>query len=197
MNTRRYIFILVLAAICGCSKPPSPPPPASPPLTTKSYPIGSPFQLTLSFPATWKDEVPRFVEYQSNSTSTYDGIRFTPTNAERCVFQIVLIPLIGTNMPLPDLKSSLLKGSQNDLSNAVESALKVRDLGGTNVPGCYYRLTDRTFSNAPPSATNFKYLTQGLANLGPLTLSFRLVDDDVTSETEALNVIRSARITRQ
>ncbi len=189
MNASHSIFILFLAAICGCSK-------SGPPLTTKSYPIGSPYELKLTFPGVWKDEVTRFQESRTNATATFDGIRFTPTNGEHCIFQIILIPLLGTNTPTPDLKPKLLAGGQRGLSNTVETAIELHELKGAKASGYYYRLTDRRYVNETPTPPEYKYLTQGLANLGPLVLNFQLFDDDAATEEEALNVIRTAQITK-
>ena len=190
MNASRPALILFLAAICGCSKP-------GPPLTTKSYPIGSPYELKLTFPAKWKDEVTRFQESRTNAIATFDGIRFTPTNGEHCVFQIILIPLLGTNTPTPDLRSNLLAGSQHELSNTVETAIELHELKGAEAKGYYFHLTDRKYVNVAPTPPEYKYLTQGLANLGPLVLNFQLFDNDAATEEAALNVIRAARITKK
>lgn len=188
MNACRSFLVLSLVVICGCSK-------SGPPLTTKAYPIGSPYELELSFPATWQDRVVRFQESRTNVLATFDGIRFTPTNEERCVFQIVLIPLLGTNTPVPDLKPQLLQGGERNLSNTVETAIELQALQGGKATGYYYRVTDRKFVSVTPTPPDYKYLTEGLASLGPLVLSFRLWDNDKAAEEEALKVIRAARIT--
>ena len=163
----------------------------------KSYPIGPPYELKLSFPAAWKDEVARFQESRTNITATFDGIRFTPTNGERCFFQIILIPLIGTNAPLPDLKPQLIQEGERNLSNTVETSIELQALKGGEAAGYYYRVTDRKYVSATPTPPDYKYLTEGLATLGPMVLSFRLFDDDEAAEQEALDVIRSAQITKQ
>jgi hypothetical protein len=164
------------------------------PLATKSYPIGAPGSLTFSYPATWKEELIRVREYQTNRSSTYDAIKFTPTNSEACNFLIELVPVNQTNAARVDLKQLLLAQGRGELTNSVETALEIHDLKGGEASGCYFRVTDRRWNNTAPPPGEFKYLTQGYARLGPMVLSFRLVADDAASEAEALEVIRTARI---
>ena len=166
------------------------------PLATKSYPMGAPGWLTFTYPATWKEELIRLREYQTNRSSTYDAIKFTPTNSESCVFLVELVPVNQTNAAHVDLKQLLLAQGRGELTNSVETALEIRDVKGGETSGCYFRVTDRRWNNTPPPSGEFKYLTQGYARLGSMVLSFRLVADDAASETEALEVIRTARITK-
>jgi hypothetical protein len=150
--------------------------------------------LSISHPANWKADVINIQEVKTNEIATFDGIRMVPTNAEACLMQIELIPTDPTNRAPHDIHGMLLEQQSAELSNTVETNLTLQDFAGIQTTGAYFHLTDRRYVSAPPPANEFKYLTRGIGQVGPLMLVFTFLSDD-TGVDEALQVIKSARIT--
>ena len=149
--------------------------------------------LSISLPVNWKADVINIQEVNTNQIATYDGIRMVPTNAEACLMQIELVPTDPTNRAPRDIHGILLSRQSAELTNTVETNLTLQDFAGTQTSGAYFHLTDRRYVSTLPPANEFKYLTRGIGQVGPLMLVFTFLSND-TDVDEALEVIKSARI---
>src|SRR5262249_25212763 len=143
----------------------------------------------VTFPTTWHVQDQPVVERQPDHTSTFDGLNFTPTNGEKFAFLIELVP-VKTNVPDAELKTLMETRLPAGLPGEKPSIQELKTQQGT---GYYWVLTD---PRPTLPAGEFRYMTEGFAQLGPLLLSFRLVNDDHAAEAKALEVVRSARITK-
>jgi hypothetical protein len=92
------------------------------------------------------------------------------------------------------IKSGLLKQAQDDLTNAVETNIVLKDFRGEQTVGSYFRITDKKWAVISPPEGEAKYMTEGYASVGPLILTFHLFSNrPVTQEPAALEVIKTAR----
>jgi hypothetical protein len=73
---------------------------------------------------------------------------------------------------------------------AVESELKISDLGSSGKPGYYFSATDRA-----PEADGFKFLTQGAIAVDELRVAFTILSkgEDNQAVGQALEMLRSVR----
>jgi len=78
-----------------------------------------------------------------------------------------------------------------ELPDAGEKGLEIKDFKESEVAGCYFYLTDMH-----PKPGEYKYLTQGLAQMNGVVLSFRVVSNrqNGVERPQALAMIKSARI---
>jgi len=150
--------------------------------------------LVLTYPKIWKEELTTVAEAGEKAVMTFDAIRFTPAAGSNFAFQIQIIPVGDQRATAYDIKAQLVQNGRGELTNSVEGALNIREFKGSNVVAGAFRVTDKRWINTPPPAGEFKYLTQGVAKLGPLILSFRLVANDLDVEPLALELVKSARI---
>jgi hypothetical protein len=184
----RKLFALLLLPglwLAGCSKPV--------PKTERAYGLGTNGALFLTYPAEWTNSIKRVVE----KGYSFDAPFFAPTNSNDFNFMVVLVFVGESKSPtLATLKSSLATRGRDDLTNAVESAISVKELEG--MTGCYFNLTDKRWANIPPPAGEFRYLTRGYVALGPLVLNLNLVSNDRNRDfPAALEVIKTARYSKE
>ncbi|WP_457417571.1 hypothetical protein [Roseateles sp. P5_E7] len=89
-----------------------------------------------------------------------------------------------------EIRAMVKSAADNIQPSAVETDLKLNDLGATGKVGYYFSATDRA-----PEPGGFKFLTQGAAGMGELRVTFTiLVNGDATEPTaQALALLRSMR----
>ena len=209
-----YLWLIALAGICNAQKLPQSPPapqlrtnlvstnaPAPPAgMATKGYGLGSNGTLFLTYPLDWKESVKHSVQ----KDRVFDAAFFAPPGGNDFNLMIEIANIGENNTKLLDTRARLLEAAQTagkgELANAVEKLPDVHDLKGDQVGGAYFRITDKTWTNAPANREapdrQFKYLTRGLAKAGPLVLTFGYVADDTNGESAALDVVRSARFVK-
>lgn len=87
------------------------------------------------------------------------------------------------------LRDAIRDASDRIKPQVVESFLEVRQLSGVNGIGYYFSATDRD-----PRADEFKYMSQGVLQVGELTLWFTILTNDGqdTVAVEALTILQTA-----
>jgi hypothetical protein len=150
--------------------------------------------LYLKFPGNWKDRI----EHVTEKERTFDAVYFTPTGESDFDF-MVEIARVGdkNNANHEAIKSGLLRQAQNELTNAVETNIVLKDFRGDQTVGSYFRITDKKWAVISPPEGEAKYMTEGYASVGPLILTFHLFSNrPVTQEAAALEVIKTARYSK-
>lgn len=90
---------------------------------------------------------------------------------------------------LPALRDAIRDAAERIKAQAVESFPEVRQLNGVNGVGYYFSATDRN-----PRADEFKYMSQGVLQVGDLTVWFTVLTNDGqdTVAVEALTILQTA-----
>src|SRR5262249_47507 len=89
----------------------------------------------------------------------------------------------------PDVRAIVERSGRALLASAVEDRLVVEELGGAQVSGFFFRLTDRA-----PKPDEYTYLIQGALRLADLLLTFTVLTNqpDAAEASAALEMLRSA-----
>jgi hypothetical protein len=89
----------------------------------------------------------------------------------------------------PQLRDAIRDAAERVKPQAVESFLEVRQLNGANGIGYYFSATDRD-----PRPGEFKFMHQGVLQVGALTLWFTVLanDGEDTVAVEALSMLQAA-----
>ncbi len=144
--------------------------------TIRHYYVPKHEALTLSIPASWRDEI---------STGLYDmpTIILEPPAGES--FKILISPSWGPSWK-PDfnspenIKKMYKQMGDGLLPTAEETKLTLNELHGISGNGYYYSLTDKA-----PKPGEYKYMTQGGIGIGRLLLAFTILTH--TSDSILLN----------
>jgi hypothetical protein len=90
---------------------------------------------------------------------------------------------------LPQLRDAIRDAAERVKPQAIESYLAVRQLNGANGVGYYFSATDRD-----PGPGEFKFMNQGVLQVGTLTLWFTILtnDGEDTVAVEALSMLQAA-----
>ena len=153
----------------------------------RRYALADHGHLVLAVPAGWKDHVGRA---DPNLPPT---ILLRPGSGP--VFQVLVTPIWpmkpGIARPTPQaLKASVLKAAEGVKSQALEKAFDAIELKGRAAHGYYFKATDRA-----PKPGEFKYLSQGMLNVGELRVNFTILTNDGQEAKlqSALDMLRGAR----
>ena len=89
------------------------------------------------------------------------------------------------------LRAAVERAGQKLLSRASESKLELIEINSANARGYYFRLTSK--GNVPEG--EFRYLTEGIVDLGKITLVFTTFSakKDLPQLAESLRLVESAR----
>jgi len=163
------------------------------PHATRSFPMGQRGNLVFDYPRDWTNDLITLSEKGATNFAYFDAVLFCPIGTNnQCALQIELIPVSQLNA---DLKTLLATQGQQELTNAVENEIVVRELTPGQTNGWYFNVTDKRFSHSNPPTGEFKFLSQGYSEIGPLVLNFRFVANQESSRETALEIVRATKIT--
>lgn len=149
--------------------------------------------VVLDVPADWQDSVEA-----AEGGVPAQAITFQPPSGY--AFRVKVVAG-GNHAGLPDFNSpdrirrAVERQGSRLLRSAVEPTLTVETLRGTVTRGFYYTLTDKRAVEHPTTTGDFPRLTQGVASVGALLVSFSIYfRDPIAPEREAaLAMIAGAR----
>jgi hypothetical protein len=171
---------------------PAPPPPDG--KIERGFAVKNAGALYLTFPKTWRDSIVRVRE----KDKLFDAVKFLPARGDEFAVMVEIINVGEANARKMDLKANLEKAGQLEVTNSVEQSLAIQELQGITSTGCYFTVTDKTWSAAAPKPGEYHYLTQGYAKLGGVILDFRLVSNRLPPEQQALfEMIKTARLVKK
>lgn len=114
--------------------------------------------------------------------------------AEGAPFQVLVTPewkdpTSSEIRELPMLRDSIRDAAERVKPQSVEGFIEVRQLNGVNGIGYYFSVTDRD-----PQADEFKYMSQGVLQVGDLTVWFTVLTNvgQDTVAVEALSILQTA-----
>jgi hypothetical protein len=153
--------------------------------------------LRIAFPTTWDDKLARV----PTRDRFFDSIMFWPhsTNGDFDFELMVDVNYVGdTAASRVNIKEVLQRAGQAELTNSVETKLDIHEFQGQQTKGCYFAVTDKNYNPDHHAKTDYRYLTQGYAELDGLILSFRLVSNHLPPEQEQmLEMIKTARFEKK
>lgn len=184
-------FLAAAASLAACA-PFAAPETAAP---MRSYIVPGFGALELDVPTDWRDSVEA-----AEGGLPAQVITFQPPSGY--AFRVKVVAG-GNHAGLPDFNSPgrirLIVERQGSrlLRSAVEPTLTVETLRGTVTRGFYYTLTDKRAVEHPTTTGDYPHLTQGVASVGDLLVSFSIYfRDPIAPEREAaLAMIADARHT--
>ena len=142
--------------------------------------------LELSFPSSWHSQL------RQPAGSLPPTITLTPTAG--APFQVLITPVraISPRDPLPNdaaIHDEVVAAAKSAAPESVEGTLPLQDLRGPRNRGYYFFATDRA-----PKPGEFKYMTQGIVQLGGINLAFTVLTNDGQDAIvkAALDVLRIA-----
>ena len=156
----------------------------------KNYSLRDTGDLTLNFPYVWKD----CMTQAPAGSAPAMVVRFDREIADHFV---VLISTVGSGTRIKEtgLANALSMVGNRALAGSVEQALVLNEIHGEQAQGYYFTLTDKSFVDSAPKPGKYKYQTQGLVQLGDLTLNFVICSNfiDTPDQRGAFEMIASAR----
>jgi hypothetical protein len=148
--------------------------------------------LTLYFPLVWKDSMQQTPAGSPPSMV----VRFDHEIADNF---LVLVSSVGKGSRIKEmgLVNALTMVGNRALAGSVEKEVAVQQIQGEQTDGYYFMLTDKNFVETAHKPGKYKYQTQGLINLGEITLDFVICSNflDTSDQRAALEMIASARFT--
>lgn len=85
-------------------------------------------------------------------------------------------------------------GRRRALAGSVEQELALEELEGPGVRGAYFSATDRELVGREPGPDEYRHVLQGAAAVGPVIVTFTLLDDGPGPwRAELLELVRTAR----
>jgi hypothetical protein len=157
--------------------------------TTRTYQLPGHGAIQLKVPTSWQAQLRQPAE------GFPPTIVFTPATGTS--FRILLTPMFavraGMVMPTPlDVKRNVAMAAEDAKSKAVEKNISINKLQGAAVIGYYFSATDRA-----PKPGEYKYLTQGMLQVGELAPMFTILTNDGGEKIvkDSLTMLRS--ITQQ
>lgn len=167
---------LFLAATLGAAEP----------TIVRTFAVPDHGSLQLNAPKSWP------VEMRSAANRALPTIAFGPTQGT--TYQILITPLAPARkdqppLPAPAVKQMVERAAQDAKGQSVEKSLTVKELKSGTHLGYYFSATDRA-----PKSDEYKYMTQGMFELGEILLSFTILTNDGYDNVvpAALNMIKTA-----
>jgi hypothetical protein len=152
----------------------------------RQYGLADQGSLRLKVPTLWNEQL------EQDRDQFLAGIVFTPKSGSP--FGVVLTPIwpAQKDAPNPDreaLQKLVQRAAEEVKSQTVEKTIEVVEFEGASGIGYYFSVTDRA-----PNAGQYKYLTQGILPVGPLTVAFTIYTNDGQQGivTDVLTMLKSA-----
>ena len=140
----------------------------------------------MKVPSGWTDEL------RQPQGAVPPTIAFRPRDGKG--FDVLVTPIWRERADLPvatkdAIKQGVQKAADEVKKQAVEKMIPVVEFAGASGPGFYFSATDKA-----PNPGEYKYLTQGLLNVGELTVTFSILTNDGQEQVtqDALNMLKSA-----
>ena len=178
LNITKTVFLAALCAVSVLAGAQN----AAP----QSFDIPGHGQLQLAVPGGWQ------VEVDQQAAQLPVTLDFSPRAG--APFHVMLTALwpAPPDTALPDLASvreKVAQAAKAAQSQAVENPVLVKPLSGASNQGYYFTATDRT-----PKPGEFKYLTQGMIQVGSVDVAFSVLTNDGQDSVikAALEVLRTA-----
>lgn len=156
-------------------------PAASP--SVRSYAVPGDGALVLAVPRHWQQSV------RQGSGGRPPTITLLPAAGDE--FRVLISPWRPPAKTAPDkLREIVERQGQGALVQAVEKTLVLEDLKGPEALGYFYSLTDKA-----PKPGEYEYLTQGMATVGELVLTFTILtrSRQAPERGAALEMLKTAR----
>jgi hypothetical protein len=154
----------------------------------RSFSLGQWGQLEIDVPAGWT------AESQRKDAPGGFAIRIAPPKDVPLTLLMTPMPAPGSAAELDTAVREAVEEAKPRLAKAaVESELPVRELRAEGGLALYVSATDKTVEK--PTATQFKFIDQGVAAVGRFMVSFTVLTNakDAPERAQALAVVRSAR----
>lgn len=138
--------------------------------TEKSYALPQHGTLKLVAPHDWKDEV------HPAEPGMPPTIEFQP--AKGVPFEVLVTPIWRAHADVPlatreTIHDRVQRAAESMKGQSVETDIPLVELKGASGPGFYFAVTDKA-----PKPDEFKYLTQGIVQVGELVLAFSVLTND-------------------
>ena len=168
-----FIVALLLPALSGAEE-----------TSLRTFQLPEHGSLQLSAPRSWKDKL------RQPPQGMPPTIAFTSQQGNE--FQVFITPLWNRMGAFPDKDEMLdmvLDAAEEAKQQAVERNLPISEMRGDSGIGYYFSATDRA-----PKPGEFKYLTQGILQIGELVTSFTILSNDggATIASDALRMLKGA-----
>lgn len=125
--------------------------------------------IRLATPDSWSGHM------EHSSDSPFLTIHFSPLVG--APFTVMLTPMWfpkGKRLPGLEAVRSMVESTAREAEgNAVEKHIELKEFGSNDAHGFYFTATDRA-----PKPDEYKYMTQGMAQLGELLLTFTILTND-------------------
>jgi hypothetical protein len=156
----------------------------------RAYAVGKVGVVRLTFPTNWADGIRQI----KGPEKTLDMIQFLPVNGEsfEALIHIEYIGKEAAEKILPRMK--LAQIGKDELTHSVETSLALQDFKGAGGAGCYFIVTDKSFSmlEEPPKG-QYRYLMEGYTQIDGLAIVFWLTSNHIANQQAAvLSMIESA-----
>jgi hypothetical protein len=181
MNRRRVKYLLALCLLAAFTSA------TAQETVTRKYPLANHGYLQLQVPRSWQEEL------RKPSGNYPPTIVFTPKAGNS--FQILITPVFamseGMTMPSSaQIKASVRRAAERAKNQAVEKTVPVKELKGPSAMGYYFSVTDRA-----PRPEEYKYMTQGILQVGAVTPTFTILTNDETEGIviQSLSMLEGAR----
>lgn len=154
----------------------------------RSYDLSKHGTLELTVPRTWNDQL-----QPAKSKGALPSI--TLTSDAGTDFSLRLTPLWSTAATPEDdintIRRALAAAIDDAKTVAVESEVALQSIDGTSGSGYYFSVTDRA-----PKPGEFKFMTQGMLQVGKLVLGFTILSNDGAeiAVAQAMTVVKTARL---
>ena len=148
----------------------------------REYPVTARESVRLTVPDGWKETVTNSI------TKPVVTVRFSPEQGDDFAVLVTFGPNEGTN----GVRLAVEAAARNAGISSAERKAEIKKLKGRQVAGYYFSLSDR----APESG--WKYLTQGIVEIGDLMAAFTLLSNDAKSKIRihGLEMVRNAIVLR-
>ena len=182
---------LVLLSGCARVRPAPSSAEARPGWTERSMAVSGHGRLVVALPPGWVATEGREGE------ASLLSLRLTKPGAR---FLVLLTPLWNPGEPeAPQGRADTAMlfaelGRRRALAGSVEQELSLEELEGPGVRGAYFSATDRELVGREPGPDEYRHVLQGAAAVGPVIVTFTLLDDGPGPwRAELLDVVRTAR----
>jgi hypothetical protein len=153
--------------------------------TARQYRLTDDSAIEFSVEMTWRDDVNR------PSRDLSPTITFSPQSG--VPFQVLVTPIgpfrDGKIASSESIKGAVRKTAEAQKQQAVEQVIAISEFEYPAGKGYYFSMTDRA-----PGPGEFKYLTQGIAQVGPISVTFTILTNDGQTDviSAALTMLKSA-----
>ena len=152
----------------------------------RSYDLQKRGALELSVPRTWNDQLEPAKKKGAPPSIIFSSDAGTD-------FNVRITPLWSTSStPEPDINAirrAMTVAAEDAKSVSVESDIALQPIEGTAGSGYYFNVTDRA-----PKPGEFKFMTQGMLQVGKLVLGFTILSNDAADAAvaQAITVLKTA-----